>query len=62
MQSGGARGLELRTSGLHEYSPQQAFDIIMSLQRGASNLLQSLAPTLIKLTCLWFSNDLEDSD
>ncbi len=27
-----------------------------------SNLLQSLAPTLIKLTYLWFSNDLEDSD
>ncbi len=27
-----------------------------------ANLLQSLAPTLIKLTYLWFSNDLEDSD
>ncbi len=27
-----------------------------------ANLLQSLAPTLIKLTCLWFANDLEDSD
>ncbi len=26
------------------------------------NLLQSLAPTLIKLTYLWFTNDLEDSD
>ncbi len=27
-----------------------------------ANLLQSLAPTLFKLTYLWFSNDLEDSD
>ncbi len=27
-----------------------------------ANLLQSLAPTLIKLTYLWYSNDLEDSD
>ncbi len=27
-----------------------------------ANLLQSLGPTLIKLTYLWFSNDLEDSD
>ncbi len=27
-----------------------------------ANLLQSLATTLIKLTYLWFSNDLEDSD
>ncbi len=27
-----------------------------------ANLLQSLAPTLIKLTYLWCSNDLEDSD
>ncbi len=27
-----------------------------------ANLLQSLAPTLIKLTYLWLSNDLEDSD
>ncbi len=27
-----------------------------------ASLLQSLAPTLIKLNYLWFSNDLEDSD
>ncbi len=30
--------------------------------RWRANLQQSLAPTLIKLTYLWFSNDLEDSD
>ncbi len=27
-----------------------------------ANLLHSLAPTLFKLTYLWFSNDLEESD
>ncbi len=30
--------------------------------QGRVNLLQSLAPTLIKLTYLWFSYDLGDSD
>ncbi len=44
------------------YCPTILYSRVPQILPWRSNLLQSLAPALIKLTYLWCSNDLEDSD
>ncbi len=55
---------EIKSYVVNKQTNQDVFYCV-GLKQGSSNISlddQSTAPTLIKLTYLWYSNDLEDTD